>query len=223
MNILLLPRTGHPALACTDHQLGMYPRHRSPSGGTRAGHRKSLFWTKDKLSIKIHLCHRSSDGTWSWNQTARLRAPRESTYWELFFQRSELWDFQRGCVGSAPFQKGISTFPGSEFPSPGPEEGALALSPHRGVPTQRNEVEPTHGSCTQEGSSATEQNALIPRMRTGIALGVIRDCCSFQTLCIVHWPLGKHSDGFWNGLTLKGGISLQGTGSCAYVDPESLE
>ena len=38
-----------------------------------------------------------------------------------------------------------------------------------------------------------------------------------------HWPLGKHSDGFWNGLTLQEGISLQGTGSCTYVDAGSLE
>lgn len=32
-------------------------------------------------------------------------------------------------MDSAPFQKGISAFPGSEFFDPGPEEGILVLFP----------------------------------------------------------------------------------------------
>lgn len=47
----------------------------------------------------------------------------------LFSCKSDLGSSQRGPMDSVTFQKGISTLAGSQFPDPGPEEGALVLSP----------------------------------------------------------------------------------------------
>lgn len=107
ITLALTPGTSHPAVP-SEQGTGRVPSAQSPGRGLRI--------------------IRESDGTRSWNQTAALRALREPMFWELSSCRSELWSFQRGCMDSAPFQKGVSTFPGSEFPGPGQEEGALALS-----------------------------------------------------------------------------------------------